>query len=416
MASTARALNGGDISADQSYQRAMVDITKHSFQRRIFSFQKRTPSDVIRTWCQQLPEELLHDIPEPTTSYSLIAGYEAALSNENTPELRAVRKELAADELRSIERQITELQEKRKAVFESVTGALDGSSRHNKTLLRFYPAGEQISSLNTGHEQNVSLSLEEPFGSLAVACGNEIQMWDLASYTLTRSHHAPNHTQVTCVQQQGEIVAAGTRAAHICLWNHGEIEFRGHVADVTCLHLADPTLVSGSLDRTLRQWDVASGRCKLTLDVQEAGVPWSLQHYDAALATGTDDGLVRLWDLRSGSVVRKLAGHQSPVTALQFDDFRLVSGSANGSVRVHDLRGGSVLDTFTLTSGVRSMRLDHEKIAAATGDPGIRIYDMRSGENSLVGSSDAAGSVSVALKDGYLVEGREDGTIGIWAV
>lgn len=416
MAYTAKALGRGNISTDENYQRAMADITKRSFQQRLFSFQKRSPSEIIKAQCDQLPEELLHDIPEPATSYSLYAGYEAAVSNENTPEMQAIRKELAADELRSIERQIADLQEKRKAVFENVTGALDGSSRQNKTLLRFYPAGEQISLLNTGYDQDVPLSLEEPFGSLAVACGSEVQMWDLASNTLTHSHHAPRHTPVTCVQQQKNIVVAGTKASNIYLWQHGELEFRGHMGGITCIHLADPTLVSGSMDKTLRQWDVASGRCRQTLDVQEAGIPWCLQHFDAALATGTDDGLVRLWDLRSGAVVRKLAGHESPVTSLQFDNQHLVSGSADGSVRIHDLRGGNVVDAFNLSCGILNLRFDNEKIAAATGEPGVRIYDLGTKEHTLVGSSEVAGAVSVALKDGYLVEGRKDGKVGIWAV
>jgi mitochondrial division protein 1 len=40
-----------------------------------------------------------------------------------------------------------------------------------------------------------------------------------------------------------------------------------HVAEVTALHLRGDTLVSGSADKTLRQWDLVKGRCVQTLDV-----------------------------------------------------------------------------------------------------------------------------------------------------
>lgn len=140
-----------------------------------------------------------------------------------------------------------------------------------------------------------------------------------------------------------------------------------HVAEVTALHFHNNTLVSGSADKTLRQWDLEKGRCVQTLDVlwaaaqaasthtvttiQNVGARsratgadaagdfvGALQCFDAALACGTADGMVRLWDLRSGMVHRSLVGHTGPVTCLQFDETFLVTGSVDRSVRVSDDR------------------------------------------------------------------------------
>ena len=148
-----------------------------------------------------------------------------------------------------------------------------------------------------------------------------------------------------------------------------------HVAEITALNFRGNTLVSGSADKTLRQWDLEKGRCVQTLDVlwaaaqastvnpstnaappaagnangseggwwrptsgrlpaAEADFVGALQVFDAALACGTADGMVRLWDLRSGMVHRSLVGHTGPVTALQFDDVYLVTGSRDRSIRV----------------------------------------------------------------------------------
>lgn len=133
-----------------------------------------------------------------------------------------------------------------------------------------------------------------------------------------------------------------------------------HIDEITALHLRGDTLVSGSADKTIRQWDLVKGRCVQTLDVLWAAAQASstmsstdgqwrptgrstdsnadfvgaLQCFDAALACGTADGMVRLWDLRSGQVSRSLVGHTGPVTCLQFDDSLLVTGSADRSVRV----------------------------------------------------------------------------------
>ena len=144
---------------------------------------------------------------------------------------------------------------------------------------------------------------------------------------------------------------------------------QAHVAEITALHFHGSKLVSGSADKTLRQWDLEKGRCVQTLDVlwaaaqastttnitssndianeggwwrptggrmpsAEADFVGALQVFDAALACGTADGMVRLWDLRSGMVHRSLVGHTGPVTALQFDDVYLVTGSRDRSIRV----------------------------------------------------------------------------------
>jgi division protein 1 len=151
-------------------------------------------------------------------------------------------------------------------------------------------------------------------------------------------------------------------------------ELSAHVAEVTALHFHKNTLVSGSADKTLRQWDLENGRCVQTLDVMWAaaqasvsnnsfGAPspaaadpsasegwWrpasgrlpaaeadfvgAIQVFETALACGTADGMVRLWDLRSGTVHRSLVGHTGPITSLAFSGIHMVTGSADRSVRV----------------------------------------------------------------------------------
>jgi division protein 1 len=213
-------------------------------------------------------------------------------------------------------------------------------------------------------------------------------------------------SSVRCLQVEDDIVATGSMDASIRLWDLSKAQYapresnrinkeepeeddgldfenegdpppppppnsmqdcplfslEAHVAEITALHFRGDTLVSGSADKTLRQWDLEKGRCVQTLDVlwaaaqadvsigsQSSGSQWrqpgrlpdatadfvgALQVFDAALACGTADGMVRLWDLRSGQVHRSLVGHTGPISALQFDDVHLVTASLDRSIRV----------------------------------------------------------------------------------
>lgn len=251
--------------------------------------------------------------------------------------------------------------------------------------------GHHIRTLQTHSDTITTLDFDVPFGTMVTAAlDDSVRVWDLNAgrcLGVLEGHHA----SVRCLQVEDNIVATGSMDASIRLWDLSraesyrftptqdeleEVENSGlsqehttpsmsecfvfsldsHVNEVTALYFQGDTLVSGSADKTLRQWDLEKGRCVQTLDVlwaaaqssmddgkwrpkgavgtQEGDFVGALQCFDAALACGTADGMVRLWDLRSGQVHRSLVGHTGPVTSLQFDDVHLITGSLDRSIRV----------------------------------------------------------------------------------
>lgn len=261
-----------------------------------------------------------------------------------------------------------------------------------------FEPGSSIRELQAHNDMITALDFDVPFGTMVTsALDDTVRVWDLNAgrcIGLLEGHHA----SVRCLQVEDSIVATGSMDASIRLWDLSKADYsprenrfskgnddaegaekggeppphpssmqdcplfslEAHVDEVTALHFRGDTLVSGSADKTLRQWDLVKGRCVQTLDVlwaaaqasatmNSADGQWratgrlpdasadfvgAVQCFDAALACGTADGMVRLWDLRSGQVHRSLVGHTGPVTCLQFDDVHLVTGSLDRSIRV----------------------------------------------------------------------------------
>jgi division protein 1 len=266
-----------------------------------------------------------------------------------------------------------------------------------------FEPGSNIREIQAHNDMITALDFDAPFGTMVTsALDDTVRVWDLnlgRCMGLLEGHHA----SVRCLQVEDNIVATGSMDASIRLWDLSKAQYapqenmanqdgenevddglgydnpedlpppphpssmqdcpifslEAHVDEVTALHFRGDTLVSGSADKTLRQWDLVKGRCVQTLDVLWAAAQASttmnssnnswrttgrlpdasadfvgaLQCFDAALACGTADGMVRLWDLRSGQVHRSLVGHTAPVTCLQFDDVHLVTGSLDRSIR-----------------------------------------------------------------------------------
>ncbi|VEU21626.1 DEKNAAC102270 [Brettanomyces naardenensis] len=350
----------------------------------------------------------------------------------------------------------------------SPTPEVRTSRKHKATLQRYYKPGDEIHSLRAHDAAVTCFGFDQPFGTLVTASqDNTVRVWDMSRYRcvgLLEGHFS----NVTCMDMQDNLVLTGSLDATLKLWDVSKVgtselddsgdpvspliqSFESHVEEVTALCMHKNTIVSGSADKTIRQWDMNTGRCMQTIDVlwatssmlnasssligenSSSVLPglgsWddvkhpfigALQCYDAALASGGSDGIVRLWDLRSGEVMRQLIGHTGPVSCLQFDEKSLITGSADRSVRIWDLRTGGIVDSFAYDSPITSLQFDYNRIVCTNRENTVKIYDRTDEKHQQFGAGVKDKDASIVnyarYKEGYMVEGREDGTIGVWAV
>jgi WD40 repeat protein len=108
------------------------------------------------------------------------------------------------------------------------------------------------------------------------------------------------------------------------------------------------SLFTGSLDRTIRQWSLASGECVGVVQRHGAAVRALLMVGDSLLSASSDFTIVE-WDLSEcagGSEeftqLRTLVGHKDGVFALCEHDGVLYSGSADRTCKRWNLRSGAV--------------------------------------------------------------------------
>lgn len=261
-----------------------------------------------------------------------------------------------------------------------------------------------------GHMDDITcLDFNHPKGILVSASlDGEVRAWDL--YRNQYLGNIEGHVlPVRCLQLNEARLLTGSNDGTIKQWDLSLIPnepfndtsivketftLKGHQSGVTTFDADQHTLVSGSNDKTIRQWDLETQQCILSLDVlwefnQKSNVDavndfvGALQFWDFALATGTSDGKIRMWDsklcilcivmhgfnddclVRTGQVQRKLPGHNGPITCLQFDEVHLISGSLDNTIKIWDLRTGSVFDTLTFNSPVASLQFDARKVVSS---------------------------------------------------
>lgn len=343
----------------------------------------------------------------------------------------------------------------------------DHNKKHRKsfpTLQQYYNRGSIINEFKEAHNDAITcLDFDVPFGTLCTAghLDHSIKIWDL-SQKKQIGQMTGHLASISCMQidNRYNMLITGGRDAVLKMWNLNlgaqlyqeessaipssenacVYTFDSHVDEITALSFDSGHLVSGSQDRTVRQWDLTNGKCLQTIDLSFAGrlsqtsstsssamltptdtspIIGALQCFDAALATGTKDGVVRLWDLRSGKIIRTLEGHTGAVTSLKFDSRNLITGSLDRSVRIWDLRTGTLADAFAYESPVLSLDFDFQSIVVANNEQAIQVVDRDDDKHWECGEEDLhddSKAQFVRYKDGYMVEGRSNGDVIAWAL
>ncbi|MFI0901446.1 protein kinase family protein [Streptomyces sp. NPDC020983] len=139
-------------------------------------------------------------------------------------------------------------------------------------------------------------------------------------------------------------------------------------------------------DRTVRLWDLTSGRGTCTELTGHRGaneaVAWSPD--GTLIATGGYDRTVRLWDAATGRTVRTLAEHTDWVRAIAFgpDGRTLATAGDDKTVRLWDPATGAQLATLPGHPGwVRAIAFGPDgRTLAAGGGREVRVWDLASAE------------------------------------
>lgn len=162
----------------------------------------------------------------------------------------------------------------------------------------------------------------------------------------------------------------------------------GHLGWVRCVDVdhTNDWFVTGSADRTIKIWDMASGTLKLSLTGHIStvrGVAVSDRH--PYLFSCGEDKQVKCWDLEQNKVIRHYHGHLSAVYALSIHPTLdvLCSVGRDASCRVWDMRSKACIHTLTgHTNTVADVKTQatEPQIITASHDCTVRLWDIVAGK------------------------------------
>lgn len=163
----------------------------------------------------------------------------------------------------------------------------------------------------------------------------------------------------------------------------------GHLGWVRCVAVepGNEWFATGSNDRVIKIWDLASGRLKVSLTGHISnvrGLAVSSRH--PYLFSCGEDKMVKCWDLEYNKVIRQYHGHLSAVYSLALHPTIdvLITAGRDTTARVWDMRTKANVHTLVgHTNTIASVvsQVAEPQVVTGSHDCTIRLWDLAAGKS-----------------------------------
>ena len=239
-------------------------------------------------------------------------------------------------------------------------------------------------------------------------------------------HTLTGHSDsVYSVAASGDKIVSASNDKTIKVWNlaTGKLEqtLYSHDKGILSVAVSKGKIVSGSYDDTIKVWNLATGKLEQTLYghhawVQDIGLSEDkIVSYAGQDSTSSLDIPIKVWNLETGELEHMINNQRSPF-CIEVNEEKIFSCSPDNTIKVWNLATGKLERTLITDHSdfVYSLAVSGDKIVSGSWDNTIKVWNLATGELERTLSGHSESVVSVAVSGDKIVSGSWDNTIKVW--
>ncbi|NEP22897.1 hypothetical protein [Moorena sp. SIO3I6] len=316
------------------------------------------------------------------------------------------------------------------------------------------PNGPLLSTLS-GHGDSVNAVAVTPDGTKVISGSSDhtVKVWDLntgAEIRTLTGHTSP--VNAVAVTPDGTRVISGASDNTVRVWNLATgkeiLRFNGHSLPVVAVAVTPDgkEVVSASIANydSIKVWDLETGQEELTLKGHRDIVRTVAITCDNRVISGSDDRTIKIWNLESGKMLYELiyksyySLYKVDAIAVNSDANILIAGcelitqnynSRISTIIMWDLKTNKVIKEFEKKSEninwyyqhrnlIVSLAFtpDEKRIISASLDKNIKVWDTKSGQEffTLNGHNESIYAITITPDGKTLISASKDKTLKVW--
>ncbi|KAH7282199.1 hypothetical protein KP509_35G018300 [Ceratopteris richardii] len=281
-----------------------------------------------------------------------------------------------------------------------------------------------------GHEGAVLAVRFNRNGNYCLSCGRDrtLRLWNPHNNKLIKVYkaHGRDVRDADASRDNAKLCSCGGDR-QIFFWDvEGRVirKFRGHDSEVNSVKFNDAisTIISGGYDRSIRVWDCRSQSVEpvQTIDTFSDSVT-SVVVTETEILGGSVDGTVRTFDIRLGREIVDNLGQSITSIFLSNDKKCILAGCLDSTLRLIERSSGDLLQEYKGHS-CKSYKLDScltntdAHVVSGSEDGKILFWDLV--DASVVSSAKAHASVVTSVNyhptENCMITSSVDGTVKVW--
>ncbi|KAL3688036.1 hypothetical protein R1sor_014345 [Riccia sorocarpa] len=282
-----------------------------------------------------------------------------------------------------------------------------------------------------GHEGAVLAVRFNTDGNYCLSCGKDrsLRLWNPYKALPIKSYsgHAREVRDVAVSKDNAKLSSCGGDR-QLFYWDvaTGRIirKFRGHDSEVNSVKFNEygAAIVSGGYDKSVRAWDCRSQSIEPIQKIDSfADSVTSVVLTSTEIIAGSVDGTIRTFDIRMGREVVDTLGQSVTCISMSNDGNCLLAGCLDSNLRLLDRSTGDLLQEYKGHMN-KSYKMDscltNDDSHVVSGSEDGRVFFWDLVDPSLISSFKAHTSVITGLayhpKEDCMLTSSVDGTIRLW--